>query len=316
MTIFTKYSNKLKLMKRFFYVIAIILVIVLGTYLQYIYCCGGDLFGAKPKTVVENTTKKVTNFKGFFVKDGAFSLKSNENFNFMPSSFTLMNPISESLKGTIGKLKGYILENPKKHLTIKGYYANFEKNNSIFPNLGIARANAVKKYFVEQGISDNNLHLAGESTDKIKEGQSPLRGIISYELAVLDDKVLSEQLKELTKFGEELKKNPLMVYFDSNASSLNLSKEERDKIQKIVDYLSQVDGSRLLIVGHSDKTGNAKKNKILAKERAEFIKKHFVHNGFDSKLIDVVSRGQEQPIASNKTKEGRAKNRRVEITLK
>ncbi len=303
-------------MKRFFYLIAIIVVIVLGAYFQYIYCCGGTFSGTKSKGVVENTTKKVTGFKGFFVKDGTFSLNSNENFNFMPSSFTLMSPISESLKGTIGKLKAYMDKNPNKHLTIKGYYASFEKNNSVFPNLGVARANAVKNYLVGQGINDNNLHLTGELTDEIKQGQSPLLGLASYELAVLDKDALSEQMKELTEFGKEMKKNPLTVYFNTNASSLNLSSEERNKIKKIADYLSVVDGSHLLIVGHTDKTGNTKKNKVLAKERAEFVKKYFVRNGFDSKVIEVISRGQEQPIASNKTKEGRAKNRRVEITLK
>ncbi len=304
-------------MKRFFYVIAIILVILFGAYFQYVYCCGGTFSWTKSNVAAEKTVaKKVTNFKDFFIKDGDFSLNFKDNFNFMPSSFILMNPISDGLKGTIGKLKSYIDENPNKHLTIKGYYAEFEKNRSVFPNLGVARANAVKKYFIGQGVDHKHLHIVGELTGDIKEGQSPLRGIVSYEVVTLDDDTVSKQVEELKAFAKEFRKNPLTVYFETGSSYIDLTEEERDKIQKITDYLNQVDGSQLLIVGHTDNIGSAQKNKVLAQDRAEFVKKYFVKNGFDSDVIEVVSKGQYKPIASNRTKEGRAKNRRVEITLK
>ncbi len=303
-------------MRRLFYTIAIILVILIGAYLQYIYCCGGCCTRNSKKVVTEKITPKTDNFKNFFFKDGNFSITSAENFNFLPSSFALIEPIGADLNAKIDEVKNYSLQNPNKHITVTGYYADFEENNSVFPNLGVARANAVKKYFVDRGFDNKKIHLSGKLTDEIKEGVSPLKGIVSYEIAAIDDEMASNQLNDLKEFAKQLRKEPIIVYFETGASSINLTTEERNKVQKISDYIEQVEGAQILIVGHTDNTGNANKNKELARERAEFVKQYFVRNGFNANVIDVDSKGQEKPIASNKTKEGRAKNRRVEITLK
>ncbi len=302
-------------MKRIFYIIAILLVILIGAYLQYIYCCEGGT-GNSQGVVAEKVAPKKANFKDFFIKDGDVSVTSTENFNFLPSSFTFIRPVGANLKAKIDEVKNYSLQNPNKHLTITGYYADFEKNHSVFPNLGIARANTVKKYFVDRGLNSKKIHLSGKLTDEIKEGVSPLNGIVSYEVSEVDDKTASSQLDALKEFGENLKKEPITVYFETGSSYINLTQEERNKVQKISDYIEQVEGAHILIVGHTDSTGSVHRNKELAKKRAEFVKEYFVRNGFDSNVIEVDSKGQGKPIASNKTKQGRAKNRRVEITLK
>ncbi len=314
--LFRNNNFKQKLMKRIFYIIAILLVILIGAYLQYIFCCGGCTGNSNAGVVAEKVTPKTTNFKDFFIKDGDVSVTSTENFNFLPSSYAFIRPIGVNLKAKIDEVKNYSLQNPNKHLTITGYYADFEKNNSVFPNLGVARANAVKKYFVDRGLDGKKLHLAGELTNDIKEGVSPLKGIVAYNVVTVDDKTASAQLEELKAFGKQLKKEPITVYFETGSSYIDLTPEERNKVQKISDYIEQVEGAHILIVGHTDNVGNANKNKELARKRAEFVKKYFVQNSFDANVIDVDSKGQEKPIASNKTKEGRAKNRRVEITLK
>ncbi len=303
-------------MKRIFYIIAILLVILLGTYLQYIYCCNETACGQK-KVVAESTApKKVTNFKDFFVEDGDVSVVSSQNFDFLPSSYTFIRPVGVDLKSKIDQIKQYSSQNPNKHLAITGYYTDFEQNHSLFPNLGIARANAVKKYLVDRGLDGGKLHVKGELTDYFKKGDSPLKGIVSYEVTEVDDKTLLNKLKDLMGFGKQLKKEPITVYFKTGASYINLSQEERAKIQKIANYLDNVKDSRLLIVGHTDNTGDATKNEVLSKKRAEFVKNYFARNGFDSSVIEVMSKGQREPIASNNTEEGRTKNRRVEITLK
>lgn len=303
-------------MKQIFYVIAIIATILIGTYLQWTYCCNGCKKDCKVATEELKTTEMVGNFKDFSIKDGSFSVNSDNNFNFLPSSYAIAAPVAQGLNGTIAQLKEYLKDKDHKYVTIKGYYGDFEKNNSIFPNLGVARANAVKKYFVANGINHKYLETVGELTNSIKKGQSLLKGIVSYRIETLDDKSISDRLAALKLFGEELKKNPIILYFETGVSYISLSAEERIKMKNISDYLSKIEGAELLVIGHTDNTGDADANKALSGKRADFVKKYFTRNGFESDIIETIARGQEQPIDKNDTEEGRAKNRRVEVTIK
>ena len=71
----------------------------------------------------------------------------------------------------------------------------------------------------------------------------------------------------------------------------------------------------LKLAGHTDNTGSMKLNLRLSKQRAEAVKAYLVGQGANASRIEATGYGPNQPIASNKTKEGRQKNRRVEFTL-
>jgi OOP family OmpA-OmpF porin len=74
-------------------------------------------------------------------------------------------------------------------------------------------------------------------------------------------------------------------------------------------------GFSLKLGGHTDNVGNATKNMALSKDRAESVKQYLVNQGANPSRIEAVGYGPTQPIASNKTKAGRQKNRRVEFTI-
>ena len=69
----------------------------------------------------------------------------------------------------------------------------------------------------------------------------------------------------------------------------------------------------IVAVGHTDSVGTDAYNQKLSIRRAEAVKKHLVSQGIDAKRIYVEGKGESQPVADNKTAEGRAKNRRVQI---
>lgn len=71
----------------------------------------------------------------------------------------------------------------------------------------------------------------------------------------------------------------------------------------------------LKLAGHTDNIGNADANMRLSKERAEAVKGYLVSKGANPSRIEATGYGETQPIASNRTAEGRRKNRRVEFTL-
>lgn len=68
-----------------------------------------------------------------------------------------------------------------------------------------------------------------------------------------------------------------------------------------------------IIIGHTDSTGDAEYNMGLSKRRAQAVSDYLVSTGVDAAKLREVGRGEEAPIASNDTEEGRAQNRRVKI---
>jgi len=69
----------------------------------------------------------------------------------------------------------------------------------------------------------------------------------------------------------------------------------------------------IVAVGHTDSVGTDAYNQKLSIRRAEAVKKHLVSQGIEARRIYVEGKGESQPVADNKTAEGRAKNRRVQI---
>lgn len=82
----------------------------------------------------------------------------------------------------------------------------------------------------------------------------------------------------------------------------------------IKEYIKGMDArSKIFIVGHTDTTGSALYNQKLSEKRAEFIAKRFLANGAPKEVLYFEGVGESQPIASNDTEIGRAKNRRFEL---
>lgn len=87
---------------------------------------------------------------------------------------------------------------------------------------------------------------------------------------------------------------------------------------KLDDLASKVGGINLevvIAVGHTDSTGAAKYNQSLSVRRAEAVKAYLVSKGIESNRIYTEGKGLSQPVADNATREGRAKNRRVEVEV-
>jgi len=104
------------------------------------------------------------------------------------------------------------------------------------------------------------------------------------------------------------------ILFPTNSSYLN--EGSKKSIADVAKVLNHKDANRqILIEGHSDKTGTAKYNQWLSEKRAVSVKTYLVSLGINGDRIQTSGLGDTQPIADNKTKEGRLKNRRVEVTL-
>ena len=87
-------------------------------------------------------------------------------------------------------------------------------------------------------------------------------------------------------------------------------------LTKVQRAIREFPDNYLLIEGHTDATGNSYKNKTLSEQRARAITEYLIANlELRPEQIEYYGMGEQKPIASNKTKEGRLRNRRIDIIL-
>ena len=304
------------------YIIGIALTIGIGSILQYFLCCG-------PGVVANNMNDVSTGITAagmpFAVEDpdGTFSINLDHNFDFPRSSYSYIKPLDDELEIAIGELKTFLDANNDVSLNINGFAYENEDNLSAFPTLGEARANAVKSGLIDREIAGNQLSVSGFSFDgDSRDADSIVYGPISYALSRSGDmisdtgaEVETAAANDGSDIAKELRGDPLVLYFETGRAYVNLSQQERQLISRLNQYIDQNDQANIKITGHTDDSGSPDTNKRLGKERAEFLKSYLVRNGFQSNRINTVSQGETDPIASNNTADGRAKNRRAVMTI-
>lgn len=118
----------------------------------------------------------------------------------------------------------------------------------------------------------------------------------------------SEAPKEMTIVLDERSLN-----FDFDKS--NVKPQYYDLLKNIKEFVEQ-NNYELTIVGHTDSIGSNAYNFKLSRRRAESVKAKLLEFGLsEDRIIGIEAMGEEQPIATNATREGRAQNRRVEFKL-
>ena len=103
------------------------------------------------------------------------------------------------------------------------------------------------------------------------------------------------------------------AFFDFNKSALKA--EGRAKLDDLVGKVKGISLEVIIAVGHTDSVGSDAYNQKLSVKRAEAVKAYLVTKGIEKNRVYTEGKGEKQPVADNKTSEGRAKNRRVEIEV-
>jgi len=103
------------------------------------------------------------------------------------------------------------------------------------------------------------------------------------------------------------------AFFDFDKAVLK--PEGKAKLDDLVGKVKGVNLEVIIAVGHTDATGADGYNQKLSVKRSEAVKAYLVSKGIEKNRVYTEGKGEAQPVADNKTKEGRAKNRRVEIEV-
>ncbi len=133
--------------------------------------------------------------------------------------------------------------------------------------------------------------------------------VLQYEISKLDKEQAIEQeepVVEKVTFSAD-------AFFDFDKSIIK--PEGQEKLDELVSNLQNRNYEAINVVGHTDSIGSEAYNDKLSLRRSDAVKAYLVSKGIDSQKIFAEGKGETQPVEDNKTKEGRAKNRRVEIEV-
>ena len=306
--------------KKALYLFGILLTIVLGSILYYLYCAENCMFVSNDiieseTTIIEPIDNSTRTPFTLIDSLGSLDININESLNFKSSNFVVLEPLSNQVYDGMNEIRNYMQEDSLKILHITGLYTSKEDNNSAFPNLGIARANAAKNYFISTGISSKRIEVYGKIDYTIlPDNNGVYYGPLKLTMSDIDDQHLSNY-EAILALGEKIKDEPIVLYFETAASTITLTPEQQLKFADISRYIDKVDDATIHIIGHTDNTGDPNSNEKLGLKRADFIKRYLMGNAILESNILTASQGQDNPIADNGTEEGRSQNRRVVITI-
>jgi len=118
----------------------------------------------------------------------------------------------------------------------------------------------------------------------------------------------------VTRVGEDIILNmPSNVTFATD--SADLKPQFFETLNAVAIVLNEFNRTLVDVTGHTDSTGSAARNQQLSEQRAETVAEYLGSQGNAPQRFQVLGMGQNEPVASNSTAEGRAQNRRVEIRI-
>lgn len=192
------------------------------------------------------------------------------------------------------------------------------KNNILNNEIVIFKSKLNGKEY--QGLTDS----LGKFSFRLPVGDKYEIYILGFKDSTLNDNVLT--IPPTT--GKAYYKNPFVVEIqhlpaksfileDCNfeTGKADLKEESFKVIDELVAYLNRKDDERIELGGHTDNVGTAKSNQILSEARANTVRTYLIAKGIDPARVTAKGYGLSKPIASNKTVDGRAQNRRTEVTI-
>ena len=210
-----------------------------------------------------------------------------------------INSYSEACLDMLAEL---LLDNPAVKIEIAAYTDNVgNENNNL--TLSQKRAQAVVDYLIEKGIDPTVLQAKGYgeanpiAPNDTKEGREKNRRI---EIKILEVESMKTGILE-------------NIYFESGNAIL--SRESYPSLNKLAAQMIANPKMKLEVCGYTDNTGNKNDNIDLSQKRAEAVVSYLISAGISEDRLIATGYGAANPIASNDTFEGRAKNRRIEVKI-
>lgn len=243
-------------------------------------------------------------------------------------SFATSNPDfnSQALGRSLDTLAAYLKANPERAMVITGYYSSAEMNKTSFTNLGLARAEEIKQYLIQQGVPVGSIQTMGAagnlqvtaSGDSLYDGlgfafiaiekaTTPPISTTTGALTQEEDLAASQKFKSVFE--------PVDLYFPKGRANYIKTEATKAFFTEAIQYLQENKAKKLLLTGHTDNSGPEQVNMQLSLDRANVVKVDLQKAGVHADQIEVQPKGETQPKADNSMVSGRQANRRVTVVV-
>jgi OOP family OmpA-OmpF porin len=130
-----------------------------------------------------------------------------------------------------------------------------------------------------------------------------------------DGCVVAVVLTKVTEAKAEACPPKINLHINFKFDSAVIAEESLVRVQKFSEFLKCTPEYKAKIIGHTDSIGTDAYNMKLSQRRADAVRNMVIKDGVPSDKISTEAKGESEPIATNKTKDGRAQNRRIEAEL-
>jgi OOP family OmpA-OmpF porin len=162
----------------------------------------------------------------------------------------------------------------------------------------------------------------GATLKLVKDGREVWVGIqvgsqgSGYKLTIVERGGMAQEVTASDMMAALQKDGFIALYINFDTGKATIRPESRPIVDQIAALMKQNAGLRLSVEGHTDNVGTPASNKLLSEQRAKAVMDAVVAAGVPAARLAAVGWGQDRPVADNRSEEGRAKNRRVEIVKK
>ena len=177
--------------------------------------------------------------------------------------------------------------------------------NKVTPDVTEAGSNTDKP--IDRDVVDDQIDALDVNTEKLTPPKSEI---------VTLEKTKAENELDLEFLGPAAARSiqPSRLYFPYLSAEPVINDTISNYFTSIVEWLKQNPENNISLIGHTDNVGSKQSNLALGIRRVMMVRELLIQLDAPINQIDVISRGESQPIADNSTKRGQLKNRRVEIT--
>ncbi len=229
------------------------------------------------------------------ITDGDQQFTSKEVFSFHLSDATLVLPLS-SIE-LIKSLANHLHDQPERMLLLSGKYIDGERNRSPYPNLGLARAKAIKDLLVEYGANPEQINLESKIIGLHYLVEDRLLGGVDLhfttkEKAVGDDSLEMANSDEVTSENPPKKVpagKPQAILFKYDKEIFTLAKKNRSVLDSLRRLVRNKPEHRLILSGYSSKDEEKAVSGNLAERRSLAVRRYLVDTGVRRKNIIIES---------------------------
>ena len=186
--------------------------------------------------------------------------------------------------------------------------------NIPYPNTRILIKGSTKNYTF---ISD----IQGNGIIDLKKGEEfRVSCFVNGEEFKFDEVIYIEKNKNIISANIDLQFDLYESIFEIKnlnfkTAKYNIEEKYFQELDNLKSLLVNENEIKIEIAGHTDNNGSELANQLLSENRAKSVKSYLIKNGIDKLRINCVGYGEKQPIADNNSKQGREKNRRIEIRI-